>query len=253
VNGEFHSLKIQILSGAVAVAFAGQFQEAYQAIRGLSAAFTENGDTDPVDWISNRDGLDECEFLVLLNGQTKRLFRIADGKVLECQRAYIGMQAEYQRYTELRQPYAGPLVRRDASIEIAVTQGEKEFDVVSDAMEALSRDTVGKKYVTVGAISGCVIRVVDARISKQLEYMQAVEVSNFPWEPEGGYTLLASNTEKRGIGIYFKSGRRGFMMPVCGEAPCIASQAADLDTFIAEGREFGMQLVGGKWQTETVA
>jgi hypothetical protein len=30
-------------------------------------------------------------------------------------------------------------------------------------------------------------------------------------------------------------------------------QAADLDTFIAEGREFGMQLVGGIWQTETVA
>lgn len=171
---------------------------------------------------------------------------------MECQRAYIGMQADYQRYTELRQPYAGPPGRLDEGVEMAVTDGEKEFDVVSDAMEALSRDTVGKKHVTVGTISGCVIRVVDARISKQLEYMQAVEVSNFPWEPDGGYTLLASNTEKRGIGIYFKSGRRGFMMPVCCEAPCIAGHAADLDAFIAEGRELGMELVGGKWQTESV-
>jgi hypothetical protein len=83
VNGEFHSLKIQILSGGVAVAFAGQFQEAYRAIRGLSAALTEDRDTDPVHWLSNRDGLDECEFLVLLNQQTKRLFRIADGNVSE--------------------------------------------------------------------------------------------------------------------------------------------------------------------------
>jgi len=163
------------------------------------------------------------------------------------------MQTDYQRYTELRQSYAGPLVRLEADVEIAVTESEKEFDVVSDAMEALSRDTVGKKYVTVGAISGCVIRVVDARLSKQLEYLQAVEASNFPWEPESGYTLLASNNETRGVGIYFRSGRRGFMMPVCGEAPCIASHAADLNAFIAEGRDnFGMELTGGKWLTEPV-
>ncbi len=31
VNGEFHSLKIQILTGRVAVAFAGKFEEAYQS------------------------------------------------------------------------------------------------------------------------------------------------------------------------------------------------------------------------------
>jgi hypothetical protein len=127
----------------------------------------------------------------------------------------------------------------DSNAEIALTEGEKEFDVVSDALEALSRDTVGKKYVTVGAISGCVIRVVDARISKQLEYMQAVEVSNFPWEPEGGFTLLASNTEKRGIGVYLKSVRRGFIMPVCGEAPCVGSHANDLNAFIPSSQRAG--------------
>lgn len=69
VNGEFHSLKIQILDGAVAVAFAGKFQEAYDAIGELKVALSENGDTDPVEWISNRAGLGECEFLVLRNGQ----------------------------------------------------------------------------------------------------------------------------------------------------------------------------------------
>ncbi|SHG69431.1 hypothetical protein [Bradyrhizobium erythrophlei] len=254
VNGEFHSLKVQVLSGTVAVAYAGKFQEAYGAICEMKAALSENRDIDPVEWIANREGLDGCEFLALLNGQTKQLFRITDGKVLECRRAYIGLQSDYQRYTELRQPYAGPPVRLDAGVEIAVTESEKEFDIVSNAMEALSRDTVGKKAVTVGAISGCVIRVVDARISKQLEYMQAVEASHFPWEPEGGFTLLASNTETRGVGIYFRSGRRGFIMPVCSEVPCIPSRAGDLDAFIAEGRDkFGMELVGGKWQTEPVA
>ena len=37
VNGEFHTLKIQILSGSIAVAFAGKFQESYHAVRELRA------------------------------------------------------------------------------------------------------------------------------------------------------------------------------------------------------------------------
>lgn len=248
VNGEFHSLKIQILSGSVAIAFAGRFQEAYQAVRELKNTLSAKPDTNPVEWLAQREGLDGCEFLVLLNREPKQLFRIVDGKRLQHQRAYIGIQDEYKKYLELRKPYAGPATRRNQGRDVALTEGEKEFDVVSDAMEAVSRDTVGRKHALVGAISGCVIRVVDARISKELEYMQAIEVSNFPWEPEGGYTVLAANTERRGIGIFFKAGGRGFILPVCAETPCVASRAADLKSFIEEAKErFGMVLIGGTW------
>jgi hypothetical protein len=237
VNGEFHSLKIQILNGSVAVAFAGRFQEAYQTVRELKSVLSAKPDTSPVEWLAQR-GLDNCEFLVLLNRAPKQLFRIADKRTLQHQRAYIGIQDEYKKYQELRKPYAGP----------AVTDGEKEFEVVARAMEALSRDTVGRKHDAVGAISGCVIRVVDACNSKELEYMQAVEVSNFPWEPEGGYTVLAANAESRGVGIFFKAGGRGFILPVCAENPCVVSRATDLNSFIEEARnKFGMELTGGTW------
>jgi hypothetical protein len=252
VNGEFHSLKIQILGGSIAVAFAGKFEEAYQAVRKLKDALSANPDMDPVAWLAQRDGTNGCEFLVLLNRDRKQLFRILDGTATEFRTTYIGMQDEYRKYLDLRKPYRGPATRRvidgGANTETPVTEGEKEFDVVSDAMEALSRDTVGRKHATVGAISGCIIRVADARLSKELEYMQTVEVSNFPWEPLGGFTVLAANTENRGIGIFFKAGGRGFILPVCSETPCIASRAPDLTAFLKEAKDkFGMTLVGGTW------
>jgi hypothetical protein len=252
VNGEFHSLKIQIMNGSIAVAFAGKFEEAYQATKKLKDKLSLRPDTDPVAWLAEREGLDGCEFLVLLNLDRKLLFRISDGTIAEFRTTYIGLQDEYQKYLKLRMPYGGPATRRvvdgDAAKDVAVTDGEKEFDVVSTAMEALSRDTVGRKHETVGAISGCVIRVVDARLTKALEYMQAVEVSNFPWEPEGGYALLAANTDNRGVGIYFKAGQRGFILPTCGEGPCIASEAPDLGAFLKEAKDkFGMTLTGGTW------
>src|SRR5207253_2481647 len=141
-----------------------------------------------------------------------------------------------------------PVVRVDlpSNAEFLVTEGEKEFDVVARAIEALANHSAGQKFELVGAISGCVIRVVDARISKELEYMQSVTVSNFPWEPEGGYTMLASASDTRGVGIYFRAGRRAFMMPVGGDIPCAKIEAADVDAFIELGRvRFGMDLAGG--------
>lgn len=252
VNGEFHSLKIQILSGSIAVAFAGKFEEAYQAVRDLKDVLSSRPEIDPVGWLATRDGINGCEFLVLLNRDRKQLFRISDGAASEFQTIYIGMQDEYRKYLDLRKPYRGPATRLviddGANTEIPVTEGEKEFDVVSDAMEALSRDTVARRHPAVGAISGCVIRVVDGRLSRELEYMQAVEVSFFPWEPEGGFAMLAANADNRGVGIFFKAGGRGFILPTCGEDPCIASYAPDLNTFLNEARDkFGMTLTGGTW------
>jgi hypothetical protein len=255
VNGEFHSLKIQILSGAIAVAFAGHFQTAYQSVCDLHDALKDTPDLDPVHWIAERQGLEQCEFLILLNGLCqKQLFQIVNHKAQRCERAYIGDQNEYHRLSEIRGPYQGPQERRsqnpDGSMsEVPVTEGEKEFDIISDAMEALTRERVGRKHPTVGAISGCVIRVVDARISRELEYLQAVEVSHFPWEPRSGFTLLASNTDRRGVGVYFRSGSRGFVLPVCGDDTCVALSEPTLESFVAAAREkFGMHLVGGTWE-----
>ncbi len=251
VNGEFHSLKIQVLSGTAAVGFAGSFDEAYGAVRTLQAALIENQSLDPVAWLVERN-LRAADFLVLLNRGSKQLFHVANGSARQVTNAYIGAQEEYAKFLQLKRPYAGPSIRwlADNGTQVAhqVTFREMEFDVVSDAMEALSRDRVGRKQPSVGAISGCVVRVVDARISKELEYMQSVEVSHFPWEPAGGYSLMAANAPQRGIGIYFRAGGRGFLMPVCGEAACVSSHAPDLASFVQEARDkFGMNLEGGTW------
>jgi hypothetical protein len=254
VNGEFHSLKIQVLNGATAVAFAGNFQAAYRTVCDLQAALKCTPSLDPVQWIIDRQGLEHCEFLVLLNEPSKKqLFQIVGSRAQQCERAYIGDSNEYHRLSEIRRPYEGPLVRwlqnTDGSISgVPVTDGEKEFDVISNALEVLTRETVGRKRLTVGAISGCIVRVVDARISRELEYLQAIEVSHFPWEPHSGYTLLASNTDRRGVGIYFRSGHRGFVLPVCSDDICVALSEPTLDRFIAAAQDrFGMRLIGGTW------
>jgi hypothetical protein len=251
VNSEFHCLKIQILDEGLAIAFAGNFDMAYQAVRQLKDTLTRNPDTDALRWLADQN-LCDASFLALTVGEEKKLFVISNGKIRQAINAYIGDAEEYDRYLNLRGPYRGPAMRRSivegVVVEDAVTPGEVEFDIVSDAMEAVSRDRVGRKQPSVGAISGCVTRVVDARLSGELEYLQSIEVSNFPWEPTGGFTLLAANTPERGVGVYFRAGGRGFIMPVCGESACIPSYASDLASFIEEAHnKFGMKLVGGTW------
>lgn len=252
VNGEFHSLKVLILSGDLAVGFAGNFDAAYSAIKELKLARSQHPSLAPADWLLSQN-ISDADFLVLINSDAKRLLVVQGGNIREANDAHIGSPEEWQRFCELKGSYNGPERRSVATSDGSeylenVTDGEKEFDVVSDAMEALSRDTVGRKQPAVGAISGCIVRVVDARISKSLEYMQSVETSNFPWEPKGGYTLLASNEPERGIGIYFRAGERGFILQTCGEAPCVASYAKNLQAFIQEANDrFDMKLVGGTW------
>jgi hypothetical protein len=175
------------------------------------------------------------------------------GDFRECQRAFIGDLSEYKRYLGYRKQYNGPATRTiangDGSISsVEVTPGEREFDIVSDAMELTTWDNVGKKYATVGAISGAIVRVVDARISGDFEYLQTVEIAHFPWEPLSGYTLLASNEDRRGIGIYFRSGNRGFILPVCAESACVPISALTLNSFIEVARDsLAMKLEGGTW------
>jgi len=58
------------VSGSVAVAFAGSFEAAYQAVRDLKDALSVHPDMDPVVWLAQRDGLNGCAFLVLLSAIT---------------------------------------------------------------------------------------------------------------------------------------------------------------------------------------
>ena len=153
---------------------------------------------------------------------------------------------------QLQRPYSGPTMQKVqqpdgtfCTAPFTPTAGEEEFSVVSDAMEAL---THSHQIESVGAIAGCVTRVVDAKISGELEYLQAVEASLTPWEGNSGVSVLASNTDKRGIGIYYRSGKTGFLFVVGNREPCHKERAETLARFIEVARvKHGLNLVGGGW------
>ena len=126
-----------------------------------------------------------------------------------------------------------------------ISDGEREFAEISDAMERLVHE---RKSDTVGAISGNVTRVADARISGSLEYFQSVESSISPAEGRSGFTLLASNSGIRGVGLYFRSGKVGYVVVVGDAEPCRKEYAETLAEFIAIGGDkYGLKLEGGTW------
>jgi len=106
----------------------------------------------------------------------------------------------------------------------------------------------GRRGPTVGAIGGCVIRIVDARITGQLEYLQEVESSLTPWEGRSGYTMLAANAEVRGIAIYYRKGF-GFIF-ISGDTEYYKRMnATTLREFVSEARtRHGLELTGGAWE-----
>jgi hypothetical protein len=151
--------------------------------------------------------------------------------------------------------YEGPLhrlVQQDdgSSAQAPVTDGEREFDEVSDAMERLTHQ---RRSLSVGAICGCVIRVADARISKKLEYLQAVEASLSPEEGEAGFSLLASNTgNTRGVGLYFRRWHAGLLFIVCDSVASRKEQAPSIQEFVAVARQkYGLILEGGMWEASS--
>lgn len=260
----FHALKIQILNPDVAVAFAGNVQLSLSILKLLS----EELDVSPQLNVPQRllelhseytdqHGLlqNNCDFLVLLitPEKTKQLARIADGSIDFVQRAYIGDSTEYVNFRNLMEPYRGPTIRHTLSndgdggnLSLLVTEGEKEFNQVSDAMESLTHK---RRSETVGAICGCVTRVVDARISGKLEYMQCVEASVSPAEGNGGFSLLASNVGSiRGIGLYYLGWKAGLIFIVSDELSCRKLKASTIGEFIELARnQYGLNLEGGTW------
>lgn len=255
----FHGLKIQILSPVVAVALAGDVENAMVSIRTLREEILSSGVASIADRLAElrrKNALlgKPCpDFLVLwvADDGSKRLARVCDSGISFCQRAYIGDSVEYQNFRRLCMDYNGPRSRnvqqKDGSIQdVIVTEGEKEFDQVSDAMERLTHQ---RRSMTVGAICGCVVRVVDARISGKLEYLQSVESSISIEEGEAGFSLLAANAkEPRGIGLYFRRWHAGLLFIVGDSTPCRREQAPTIRDFVALAhKKYGMNLDGGFW------
>jgi hypothetical protein len=109
-------------------------------------------------------------------------------------------------------------------------------------MEALANR---RQSESVGAIAGCIIRVVDARISKELEYLQSGEASVSPAEGQSGFSVLAANGGKRGIGIYYRSGKIGFVMQVGDLDFCRVEREPTIQNFVETAmRKYGLDLTG---------
>jgi hypothetical protein len=96
-----------------------------------------------------------------------------------------------------------------------------------------------------GVISGNSVRVVDARISGELEYLQSGEASISPAEGRGGYSLLSSNSGQRGIAIYYVAGKFGYLFVVGDSEPCRKEDALTIQDFIKLAKDkYGLNLEG---------
>jgi hypothetical protein len=247
VNGEFHGLKIQIIDGNTAIAFASS--NAASAALVLVAEIAEEIHTDPqldvVGKLAERytarvaaetGDAPDCEFLVLkIEGDRKRLAHITNAGAKYVQRAYIGDQDKYGKMLQLKEPYISPtnqiVVHPDGSTTISPVEDDEgltEFMETGLALQALVEQRRGDG---VGAIAGNIVRVVDARISRELEYLQTHEASTTQAEGVGGYSLLASNSGKRGIGIYYIAGKVGFVMVAGDPETCRKVSAASMEEF----------------------
>ncbi|QTO17920.1 hypothetical protein [Burkholderia seminalis] len=262
VPGEpVHTLKIHIIAGGVAIAFAGDPTPACEIISDVAREFGLNAMANPSRLVfdsyrarveSGRDLLvPDCEFLVLqLRDGRRTLKKITCDGIVDAQRAYIGDPAAYRELMDMQLPYAGPAIRAEqgpdgqfAQGPFVPTDGEREFDVLSNAMESLC---LSRRSQTVGAMGDAITRVVDARISGDFEYMQSLYGGRSHEEGWSGYTLHAANKAPRAMGIYYYAGKVGFVfMP--GDVTGVYRIAADSQhEFVRLANEkFGILLEGG--------
>jgi hypothetical protein len=262
VNGEFHALKVQILNPEAAVAFASSnaVDTAVKLISEVQDALHADPELNVPDRLfeaykqatatDNEEDTPNCEFLVLtLSSGDKKLAHISNEAITYRERAYIGDANEYKMLMELREPCVPPQVQNvqqpDGTFEtlpLTVSAGEIEFQEISLAMEALVSRRLSQ---SVGAIAGCIVRVVDARISKQIEYLQSGEVGVSAEEGLFGFSVLASNTGKRGIGIYYRAGKIGFVMRVGDLEFCRVEKEPTIHSFIETAKsKYGLDLIG---------
>lgn len=262
VNGEFHALKVQILNSQTAVAFAtsNAVDTAIKLISEIHDALLANPSLSVPDRLfetykqaigaSEATDTPDCEFLILThNSGVRKLARVSSEAITYPKRAYIGDANEYRNLTKLRQPYVPPEMQdvqqpdgTFKTLPLVVHAGEIEFQEISLAMEALVNQRLSQ---TVGGIAGCIVRVVDGGISKDLEYLQLGEVGVSPEEGQTGFSVLASNTGTRGIAIYFRSGKIGFVMKVGDPEYCRVERAPMIQSFVEAAKtKYGLELTG---------
>lgn len=263
VNGMHHTLKVQILNGTTAVAFAGDPAQSTELISDLNHQLSRDPDTNTSEYLfhgyttaleQTTQGLEpDCEFLVMqIKPDGRKLAHVTRDGISNCERAYIGDPTAYRRLMELRKPYQPPATQHvqqpDGSfreVPLTVSKGEIEFAEISDALDALCHERTNR---SVGTISDGVTRVVDARISKEFEYLQLGEVTVSLEEGTAGYSLLASNTGRRGIAMYFRSGGMGFLFAVGDPEGCRKEYAETMEQFVALAKDrFGLNLTGVGW------
>ena len=120
--------------------------------------------------------------------------------------------------------------------------GEAEFARISAALTALVQS---RAYHSVGAVSDAITRVVNARISGALEYLQEIYAGQSPEEGFTGFALLAANTDPRAMAIYFYAGRVGFLLipgdTKGGRRIAVATQREFVDTVT---ENYGIVLAG---------
>ena len=247
VTGKFHALKIQILNGKVAVAYAGDVEKSVKVINALQAALSEEGivDTPAKLHALYREETDkaggkmtDCEFLMLqiIEGGKKKLSKINGDGTRQVERAYIGDAAEYRKMTALRRPYIPPpsqeVQQPDGTFvtqPLVTSKGEIEFIEIWDAIERLPHQ---KMSGDLGVISGNSVRVRDAKLSGEFEYLQSGMASISPAEGKSGYSLLSSNSGRRGVAIYYVAGRFGYLFVVGDSEPCRKEGAHTIQDFI---------------------
>jgi hypothetical protein len=191
------------------------------------------------------------DFLILRlldDGPSLDKVTLEDG-IRNAERAYIGDAEGYRQLTDLLGTYAGPKIRMvqqpDGSFKTEPFEpmdGEQWFAIAADALEALCRK---KSVETVGAVTDAITRVVNARISGELEYLQAVYVGRSIEEGLTGYTLLAANTGIRAMAIYFYAGKVGFVFLPGDPAGCQRLTAdSDVQFIDAARQQYGIELAG---------
>jgi hypothetical protein len=233
--------KIHILNDKTAIAFSGVVRTALNIISQLYDELANSPDLDVPNRVLelSQQASDDCDFLILqLTATGKRLAKISRNNLSYCERAYIGDANEYAQMIKLKN--ALPIIP-----DPTLSQEEIEFDEVSNAMEQLVQQ---RKSQSVGAICNCIIRIVDARISGALEYLQLGSSTISPEEGLGGFSFLASNVNVRGMGVYYRVGKLGFLFIVGDSQNCRKIYTETLNEFIQIAKtNYGLNLTGVTW------
>jgi hypothetical protein len=263
VNGQYHALKVQVLDGDTAVGFAtsNDADVCMKIIAATQEALAKDAALDVPSKIfeeyhaqaEGKEPHPDCEFLVLkLSTEGKKLAHVTWNEVRSCERAHIGDPAAHKRASELQVKYEPPktesVQQSNGSFkEVPVVASDAEIDYIETRNTV---DAVVNEWRTagIGAIGGHTVVVVDARLSKKLEYMQSVYRGRTAEEGVVGYSLLADNQGQRGIALYFDGGCFGYILPVGDPNYCYKHDAATLADFIAlaKGR-YNLALTGGTW------